>query len=498
MTSRKFSRYFYNPISYAGAALALLIFVIEVFLFALDMFVGEGNLYIGILTYCILPVFLIIGLILIAAGGIIQRIRFVRGQTDLKIHAFHIDLSLPAHQNTLLIFFLGTAVLIIMTLVGSYKAYHYTESVEFCGTLCHDVMKPEYQAYLRSPHGRVDCVQCHIGSGADWYVKSKMSGARQVFRTLAHSYERPIKTPVDNLRPAEQTCQQCHWPEKLHAIRDLKRSYFLTEGDDREWIVRMQMNVGGGKDEAMGVHAHMNVDHEIYYAAEDARRQKITWVRTVAKDGAERIYVSPGSKYAQTPPPPDKIRKMDCIDCHNRPSHRFEAPYRLINDALKKGEIDPAIPDVKDRALKALGADYDSTAEALERIPNELRAYYAKKHPDYLDQHGDKITAAADKLIEIYQGSFFPEMKARWDTHPDNIGHLTSPGCFRCHGGEHATVDGKHAITKDCAACHTIVEQGPAGKTERSLDGLPFVHPVDDDNGWKDMNCADCHTGAAP
>ncbi|MCG3176665.1 MAG: hypothetical protein MOGMAGMI_01623 [Candidatus Omnitrophica bacterium] len=498
MTSRRFSRYFYNPVSYLGALLALLVFIVEIFLFALDMFVGEGNLYIGILTYCILPIFLIIGLLMIAAGAIVQRIRYVRGQTDLRIHAFHIDLSLPSHQNTLIVFFVGTAILIIMTLIGSYKAYHYTESVQFCGTMCHEVMRPEHTAYLKSPHGRVACVECHIGSGANWYVKSKMSGARQVLRTIAKSYERPIKTPVDNLRPAEQTCQQCHWPEKLHAIRDLKRSYYLTEGDDREWVVRMQMNVGGDKDSAAGVHAHMNVDHEIYYAAEDARRQKITWVKSVDKDGTERIYVSPGSKYRDAPPPADKVRKMDCIDCHNRPSHRFEAPYRLVNDALRQGRIDPSIPDIKERALKALDKEYDSTAEALESIPSDLRAYYEKKHPDYLREHSGAIDTAAETLKRLYQNDFFPEMKARWDTHPDNIGHLTTPGCFRCHGGEHRTLDGARTITKDCKACHTIVEQGPAGRTERSLDGLDFIHPVDDDNGWKEMNCHDCHTGGGP
>lgn len=498
MASRKFSEYFYNPISYAGAMLALLIFIVEIFLFAFDLFVGEGNLYLGILTYCLLPVFLIAGLLLIAAGGVLQRIRYVRGQTDFKIHTFRVDLSLPAHRNTLLTFVFGTVILIVMTLVGSYKAYHYTESVQFCGSLCHEVMKPEYTAYLKSPHGRVACVECHIGSGANWYVRSKMSGARQVFRTLADSFERPIKTPVDNLRPAEETCQQCHWPEKLHAIRDVKRRYYLTEGDEREWVVRLQMNVGGDRDNSAGVHAHMNVDHEIYYAAEDARRQKITWVKSVAKDGTERIYVSSGSKYRDTPPPADKIRKMDCIDCHNRPSHRFEAPYRSVNEALRKGEIDPSIPEIKAQALKVLGAEYDSTPQAMERISSDLRAYYEKKHPDYWSEHSGKINDAAETLRRLYGNDFFPEMKTRWDTHPDNIGHLTAPGCFRCHGGEHATADGKETITKDCAACHTIVEQGPAGKTERSLDGLEFRHPVDDDNGWKEMNCVDCHTGAGP
>ncbi len=498
MKKNRFSAYFYNPVSYLGAFLALLVFVVECFLFAIDFFAHGQNLYLGLLTYVFLPPFLIAGLLLIPAGALWKRRRVRLGVTPLEPRPLHIDLLQAHHRNMLFVFVTGTLVLVLMTFAGAYKAFQYTESVQFCGLLCHQVMKPEHTAYLHSPHSRVRCVACHIGEGADWYVRSKLSGARQVVRTITDTYKKPIDTPVRNLRPAEETCEQCHWPGKLYSTFDLKRTYFLTEGDERRWHLRMLLNVGGGKNDAHGVHAHMNVDRDIYYAAEDERRQKITWVKSVDKDGTETVYVSPGSKWKESPPPPEAVRKMDCIDCHNRPTHQFTPPSRLVNEGLAAGRLDPSLPQIKEKALSLLAADYGTEDEAKREIPARLAAFYEKEHPETAREKAGSIRGSADYLNEVFARNMFPEMKARWDVFPDNIGHLSAPGCFRCHDGEHRSAAQDRVITRDCAACHLIVEQGPAGAVEKDLDGLPFRHPLDDDNGWRDMNCNDCHTGAGP
>ena len=491
---KKFSKLFYNAVTYIGVMIGVLVAVLEAFLFTLDFFDKGRNLYLGLITYLILPGFLILGLVLIPAGVLWKQRRIKRGLPNIELRRFRVDLAIPQHRNALLIFIIGTSVLVLMSLIGSYKAFHYTESVQFCGVLCHQVMNPEFTAYKNSPHGRVKCVECHIGGGADWYLQSKLSGTRQVLKTIVHSYERPIKTPVQNLRPAEETCKQCHWPGKYFGTLDFKRTYYPAEGGNPPWHLRMLLNVGGGGHQNYGVHAHMNLNRDIYYAAEDEERQNITWVKSVDKSGAETVYTAPESKWENSAPPPGAIRKMDCIDCHNRPSHRFTAPYRLLNDAMQYGDIDPDIPKIKEKATALMSKKYETTDEAVASIGKELREFYRTKYADYYAANRLKVENAIFQVIELFKKNVFPDMKVRWDTHPDNIGHLIAPGCFRCHDGEHRSSSGK-TIARDCKSCHLIVEQGPASALEKNIDGLEFKHPGGGDE-WKEMSCTDCHRGA--
>lgn len=493
---RKFSPLFYNRITYLGAFLALFIFFLELFLFALDLLSHGPNLYLGLLTYITLPPFLILGLILIPVGALMKKKRVEKGLDSLEPKTLKIDPSIPAHRNAILVFGIGTFFFVIMSLVGVYKGFQYTESVEFCGVLCHQVMSPEHTTYRNSPHGKVKCIDCHVGEGADWYVRSKMSGARQAMRAITQTYERPVQTPVHNLRPAEDTCKECHWPGKYFSTMDFKRSYFLTEEESPEWKLRMFLNVGGGGQQTHGVHAHMNIEHDIYYAAEDKKRQKITWIKSVDKSGKETIFVSPGSRWVDAEPKAEEIRKMDCIDCHNRPTHQFIAPYRLINDAMQYRKIDSSIPQIKEKAMEVLSKEYKTTDEAMIAIQKELTGYYQTEHPDFYAANQKAVDQAIAQIQKLFKNNIFPEMKTRWDIHPDNIGHLIAPGCFRCHDGEHRSLEGR-VITQDCNSCHLIVEQGPAGATEKNIDGLEFKHPVDIGEDWKEAACTDCHTGGA-
>lgn len=487
---RKFLSHLYNPVTYCGLFLFLTVFFIEWFFFGIDFLSSRSNLYLGLFTYIILPPFLFLGLILIPLGAFWYRRRIKKGRSASWLK---IDLSIPAHRNTLFVFLTAVFIFALMSLVGTYKGYQYSESVEFCGTLCHSVMRPEYTTYLKSPHGRLKCVECHIGPGADWYVKSKLSGTRQILRTIFNTYERPIRTPVRDLRPAEATCKQCHWPGKYFGTMDFKRMYYPSDGTRPAWFVRMLLNVGGGNTQTYGIHAHMNLDRDIYYAAEDEKRQLITWVKAVDKNGRERIFVSKDSKWQSVAPPADVIRKMDCIDCHNRPSHQFLSPPRLINDALQYGTIDNAVPGIKEKALEVLSRQYSTTKEAVNSIDKELHDYYLAKQNAYYRAHQSTVDSAIKRVIELYTENMFPEMKARWTTHPDNIGHMLAPGCFRCHDSQHRTSQGQ-IISQDCNSCHLIVEQGPVGRTEKTIDGLPFRHPVDIGQAWKESLCYECHS----
>ncbi|MDO8580381.1 MAG: NapC/NirT family cytochrome c, partial [Candidatus Omnitrophota bacterium] len=449
----------------------------------------------GLITYVLLPPVIILGLILIPIGALRKRSRIHKGLAERKPRPLHIDLSIPTHRNAVFVFGIGTALLFFMTAVGSYKAYHYTESVKFCGITCHNIMTPEYIAYQQSPHAQVKCVDCHIGEGADAYVKYKFAGIRQLYHTVKNDFSKPIPTPVHNLRPAAETCEKCHWPGKFYSSIEVKRVHFPTNAEGASpWLIRMLMHIGREESVGQGIHAHMYIDNEIYYAAEDEQRQEITWVKSVEKDGKTTVYKTPDSKYKEIDPPDESIRKMDCMDCHNRPTHRFKAPYELVNTALSQGKISTDIPKIKSKAMEALSAKYDSLAQARQEISQRLNDYYQNQQAEFYGQNKGKIDQAIVQVVLMYENFFFPEMKTRWDSHSENIGHLWSPGCFRCHDGEHKTPEGK-VITRDCTICHTIVEQGNLTAPEKNIEGLPFIHPFEDDGAWQEMQCFECHTG---
>ncbi len=491
----KFSLYFYNGITYAGVVVALFVFFVECLLFGIDLFSPYGNIYIGLITYAILPPFLVVGLVLIIVGALRKRRKVLKGLIQAEPKSIYINPAIPAHRNTILAFLAVGTIFLVMTAVGSYKAFHYTESVQFCGVTCHKVMEPQYTRYTHSPHARVKCVECHIGPGAGWYVRSKLSGLRQVFATMRNTYPKPIPTPVHNLRPSKETCEHCHWPEKFYSSFELRRHYFLTEeGGPDSWFIRMLIQVGSEDKKNTGIHAHMYMNNDIFYVADDERRQVISWVKTVDDKGQAHIYTTPDSPYKDKEPPAQIVRTMDCIDCHNRPTHRFPAPFKLINEAMASEKIDAGLPEIKEKALEVLSAAYASQDEGVEAIRRDLKDFYKEKFGDAYAEQAASVEKNIEEVVSIYKNYFFPQMKARWDAFPDNIGHLISPGCFRCHDGRHTSSDGK-TIARDCRSCHTIIEQGAPGAVEKSADGLDFQHPVDISDMWKETNCSECHTG---
>lgn len=445
----------------------------------------------GLITYLLLPPILFTGLLLIPLGAWRKKRLVAKGLAVQQPQPLVVDFSKSTHRNAFFVFLGGTSLVIIASVIGSYESYQYTESVQFCGQLCHQVMKPEFTTHQVSPHARVKCADCHIGEGADWFVKSKLSGLHQVYAVLAGSFPRPIPTPVKNLRPAAETCEQCHWPEHFFSAKERVFPHFLGDEKNTPWSVRMRMNIGGGSSPGLGpagIHGHMVVHNKIWYAPRTQNRQEIAWVKVVSEDGKETVYTSKDN-------PPDakllageNLRKMDCMDCHNRPSHHFLSPARAVDQALASGRLDASLPFLKVQAVKALAETYSSDKEADEGIAAKLKEFYA-------DSDVSKVEKTVKETQALYRTIQFPFMKANWKVYPDNIGHMEFPGCFRCHGSDLATPEGK-GITRDCNACHQIMSQGSGPQPETiSSNGLEFKHPGDVDVDMKDADCNACHTG---
>jgi nitrate/TMAO reductase-like tetraheme cytochrome c subunit len=452
------------------------------FLLLLDFLAPFANPYVGILTYLVAPAFLVLGLLVALFGAFMRRRQIVK--TAGPLPPIRIDLTRPRDRRLLGIFLAGSVVFLLIAALGSYQTYHFTESVSFCGEACHGVMKPEHVTYLNGPHARVACAECHIGKGANWYVRSKLSGAYQVYATLADKYPRPIPTPVKNLRPAQETCEECHWPKKF--VGNLDRTYVSYLGDETNtpFTVRMLLKVGGADPThgpEGGIHWHMNVRNKIEYIASDEARQKIPWVRMTDAQGVVTEFRTP--RFTNTVDAAS-VRRMDCMDCHNRPAHRYQTPNAAVNLSMSLGKINPALAYIKTNALFALTRSYTNDLQAREGIATIL----SERYP------GDtRIRPVIDAVQEIYRNNFFPEMKANWKVYPDNIGHKDWPGCFRCHDGLHKTADGKKSIkANDCNACHTILAQGRGAELDQMTpNGQKFKHPGDEVDGA----CNDCHTG---
>ena len=497
----KLPRTYYNPTSLAGTILAAVSALIIVF-FMITMTFFEGDAtgaYVGIFSYIILPVFLIIGLILIPVGMARRSKRIKREGEDSVVSKIVLDLSNQSHWNAVGLFILVSILFLLLTGIGSYKAFHYTESNKFCGTLCHSVMEPEYTAYQESAHSRVTCVECHVGEGAKWYVRSKLSGLYQVYSVTFNKYPTPIETPIHNLRPARETCEECHWPEKFYSQNLVTEKNYLADSANTEWDIQLKMKIGS-EHSALGlmegIHWHINSDVKIEYIASSDKREYIPWVRFVNRaTGDTTLYQDINEPLDQEAIDTLEMREMDCLDCHNRPSHQFQPPQKFTDDLIAAGVIPVELPEVKCLAMQVFNyntfTDRDSGAVL---ISESVRDFYNTGYPEIADAHPELIDRAIEGFLTGYDKNYFPKMKANWDAYPNHIGHSEFNGCFRCHNGNHESEDGS-VISRDCNLCHTIVGQGSPDNFETSSVDVPleFRHPVDIDEAWKEMACSDCH-----
>lgn len=484
-----------NPISIVGFAVAVVALGNILFLFFIDLTRPHPSPYVGILAYMVAPAFLVFGLALIVGGALYARQKKTEA-LGAKPRYLRLDFNDPAQRSAAAFFLTFIVVFIGMSVIGSYRAYEFTDSVSFCGQLCHSVMAPEFTAYQLSPHARVACVDCHVGAGATWYVKSKLSGTRQVFKTVLNTFPRPIPTPVRNLRPAQETCEECHWPKKFYGAQLKVFNHFASDEKNTPRQIRLLIKTGGGDPttgEPEGIHWHMNISNEISYIATDEKRQTIAYVYVKDMQGRVTEYYLKDSSLTKDQIAKTPRHRMDCVDCHNRPTHIYVPPDVSVDRSLTAHRLDATLPYLKQQAVAALTGDYATTDAAMQGIAKTVFEFYASKYPDLTKTREPEIRGAIDELQRIYRTSFFPEMKLDWKTHPNNIGHFYFSGCFRCHDGNHVSPEGK-VIRKDCNICHTIIGQQENAINIASTPGLEFKHPVDLGD-LTSVNCGDCHSG---
>jgi nitrate/TMAO reductase-like tetraheme cytochrome c subunit len=478
-----------NWVSLAGVVIAAGSFFAFWLLFAMDILALHGNPYMGILAYVVAPGFLFLGVALVAAGYWIHFRQERKALSDAPPVSLTIDFSRRRDRVILGVFIAFSIVFLFMTAVGSYQTYSYTESVQFCGRACHLPMDPEFVTSQHSAHARVDCVACHVGSGAAAYVKTKISGMRQLYHVVRNDFPRPICLDPDDpnrLRPARDTCEECHWPQKF--IGGFERTYrhFLSDEKNTPFTVRLLLNVGGGdphRGPVGGIHWHVNPANKVEYVSPDQQQRVIPMVRFTDPKGVVTEYRTADFKGDLSKLP---THTMDCIDCHSRPSHNFLSPNAAVDISLASGLLDPKLPWVKAKVVAALVQPYATQAEALKKIDASLRAAYPN------NPETDAVVAEAQS---IYRNNFFPEMHADWRSYPDHIGHKEWDGCFRCHDGKHKTADGKATIkADDCKACHLILAQGSGADLDKlNANGYKFFHI---DSEMSDFSCTECHTGA--
>ncbi len=451
-----------NSVSYFGGLIVIIGVLLMLLMFLLNFGLSRPSPYIGIITYLIIPGFITLGILIFLYGTRRESRRRRQVGSAEALPYPKLDLNDDRQRREFTIVLAGSSLLIILLAFAGYNAYLFTDSTTFCGRLCHQVMKPEYTAYSNGPHARVVCVDCHVGRGVPWYVKSKISGVPQVFATVFHTYSRPIPVPVKNLRPARVICEECHWPQKFYGAQLMQNPHFRYDEKNSAEQISLLLRTGGGTPnlgEKAGIHWHMIINKQVYFKAIDAQQQKIPWIRVVRSDGSVTVYKDSRVKEtaAEVEKPP--VRLMDCMDCHNRPSHVFLPPETAVDQAMEGGNISPDLPWIKLLAVDALTRDYRNEKNVGRVLRESLEQYYAKKYPD-LRNRAALVGQAADTVANIYDQNVFPSMNVNWITYPNNIGHRNWPGCFRCHDDFHQDASGK-TLTKSCSVCHTEPRRGP-------------------------------------
>lgn len=404
------------------------------------------NPYVGIVVFLVLPAIFFTGLLLIPVGVYLSKRQIRAGLAEETFD------RRTALQRIAWFFGATTLLNILFGTQVTYRAVKHMETPQFCGGTCH-TMNPELAAYRNSPHSRVECVECHVAPGAAGWISSKTSGIRQLVETVLNTYPRPIPSALESNRlvPASETCETCHWPQKFGGVRlRMFSKYADDEANTRSQTVLLML-VGGNR--LSGIHgAHFGPGVHIRFAAADAKRQTIPWIEyRNTETGEVRHFVTPES-------PPDSSKalsqfEMECVDCHNRPTHAFNLPEQAMDTALALGDLPVTLPYIKKKGLELLKVNYATSTEAAAKLPTALASFYQQNYPELYANRSEDIHQAGRAVLAIYDRNVFPDLKVTWGTYPNNLGHTDSPGCFRCHDGSHTAENGK-TISQDCNACH--------------------------------------------
>jgi nitrate/TMAO reductase-like tetraheme cytochrome c subunit len=397
------------------------------------------------------------------------------------------------------VFSLAAVVILVIATAGVLYGWDYTNSSPFCGTTCH-TMPPEYAAYQVSPHARVACVECHIGRGFVGNMFTRKAGdLMHLIRYASNQYTFPLYATT--MEPARESCEKCHWPEKFANDKVVMIKHYLDDAANTPVNTLLVVKTGGGTQrQGLGYGIHWHIENKVEFIATDPLKQNIPWIRVTDANGKVTVY-----RDIENPLTDDEIAKaqkqtMDCIDCHNRVAHSFQTPQQAIDQALSLNEISSQIPLIHKQAVQVLSTRYASFDQADKAIDG-LDQYYRQNFPDFYSTGAGSIASAISFLKTTYSQLVFPTQDLSWTTHPDNLGHLNSAGCFRCHDGKHLTADNQNAIPLECNICHTLpqvsVGDAPAPVVSAQIGGEPDSHKS---SNWLaqhrlvfDASCQQCH-----
>ena len=453
-----------SRISLMGAMIVTVIFPFLLGALLYDIIWRIGNTYFAALVYMILGPAFISGLVMVFLG-----LFFFKGKEEVRLFTmdylrdYFTDPTKFSRMRKLVFFavFLTCINLFIFSLLG-YRGYHYMESVGFCGQFCHQVMNPEYTAYSNSAHSRVPCVECHIGAGATWFVKSKVSGIRQLFAVALDTYPRPIEVPVHGLRPARDTCEECHRPAKFHGDKLVVKDDFKPDEKNTHVQTVMLMKIGTAGDRAVsphGIHWHVAPENSITYRATSWDRMDIPEVTLTKADGTKVVFRTPDAeKKLKAAGDNVEERVMDCIDCHNRPTHVYLPAKEAIDGKIMTGAIPTDLPYIKRQAMEVVQKDYPSQDAARSAIATSLNTFYQKNYPGLVKKNPALLEKAITGVQAAYCQNVFPSMNVKWGTYTSHIGHTQDKGCWRCHDEEHVAASGE-TISMDCDTCHSILAE---------------------------------------
>ncbi len=394
-------------------------------------------------------------------------------------------------------------VFTILIIIASAYGWEYTNSPSFCGTACH-TMPPEYIAYQISPHSRIDCVECHIGRGfIGNQIFRKAGDIKHLIATTFKSYEYPIM--ATNMRPSRDTCELCHSPEKFSDDSLRQITHFTDDFNNTPYYIYLVLKTGGGSERSgLGRGIHWHIENKVYYYASDTTEQDIPYVRVVADDGSMIEYSDVSASFDPGSLDESQLVEMDCITCHNRITHRVYTPEEAVDFSMSIGVISTSIPFIRSQGVAVLRGTYVTQEEGLASIAG-LDEYYQINFPDFYIANKVTVQAAITELQNIYNETVFLEQRVDWDTHPNNIGHIDSAGCFRCHDGEHLNTE-LEAIRLECNLCHSIpvvaseqdfvstieISRGPEPSSHLSTSWISLHHSV------FDTTCSNCHTTDNP
>ena len=473
-----------NLLGTAGVILTTTAFFLFILAEVLRLVGVMTNAYLGLITYLALPALFVLGLVLIPLGWWLYVRRSGKKTRELLTERFDPDLVQPRHTGSRVVrvILLLSLINVVFLIAGGARMLKFMDTPEFCGTACHSVMGPEWAVYQASPHARVRCVDCHVGTSAEAMIDAKLNGLWQMISVTFDLYERPIPTPVHGLRPARETCEKCHWPETFYGDRLKRFVHFQNDEKSTPIYTTLALKVGSGKgDRREEIHWHVASKNAVRYMPADDKRMSIRWVESRQADGSWKRFENRALPADTRKLPAKKMpeaRTMDCVDCHNRATHIFEDPAEAVDRRVAAGTIPRTLPFVRRQALDALTGSYPKDKE-LEAIERSFRNFYKYDLPEVAKKQAGEIDGAVNALKAIYKRNIHPNMNVRWNVYADHIGHRRGTGCRRCHNSDMVDKGGQ-AVGHGCTICHSILAY-------ESPNPLEYLNPDAKDPTEKEM-----------